>query len=157
MLTGDRGFWHWPILIATVYIVLVELRYRMAVQESRAAGFRRMVRMPVWAWLMRLILWRRMQIPRGAVCYTLHVNGKAMSDRQLVRELKADIERGSRESSVYVGNTFYDLGEFARRQLSDDRVQVIDGALFGRWLQTWRVPEKRWRIVKIETMGEDGR
>lgn len=151
LLTGDRGFWHWPILIAALYIVMVEIHYRLAIQESRAKGFHRMVRVPVASWLLRLILWRRMIIPHGVKCYTLHVHGNARSDRELVRELKVDIALGMREPAVYVGNTFYDLGEFAHRQLGDERVQVMDGALFGSWLQTWRAPSERWRIVKIET------
>ncbi len=132
LLTGDQGAWHYPLLIVALYIVTTEMRYRLAVYESRAVGYKRMVRIPVWAWLVRLILLGRMTIPSGVKCYTLHVNGKAMSDRELIRELKADITLGMREHAVYVGNTFYDLGEFARRQLGDKRVQVIEGALCGR-------------------------
>ncbi len=157
LLTCDQGLWRYPLLIITLYIVATELRYRLAVHESRASGYKRMVRIPVWAWLVRLILHERMMIPSGVKCYTLHVNGKAMSDRELIRELKADIGLGMHEHAVYLGNTFYDLGEFARRQLDDERVQVIGGVLFGRWWQTWQVSEKRWRIVKIVSMGEDGR
>ena len=153
LLTGDQGSWRWSLLITALYIVLTEIRYRIAVNESRRVGFKRMVRMPVKPWLLRLILWRRMAIPRGIHCYTVHTHGKPKSEREFVRELKDDIALGSREPAVYIGNTFYDLGEFARRQLGEDQVQVIDGALFGCWLQTWRVPGKRWRIIKIKIGG----
>ncbi len=153
LITGDQGFWHWPILMMALYIVLTEIRYRIAVNESRKIGFKRMVRMPVMPWLLRLILWRRMVIPRGIHCYTVHTHGKPKSEREFIRELKADIELGAKEPAVYIGNTFYDLGEFARRQLGEDQVQVIDGALFGCWLQTWRVLGKRWRIIKIKIGG----
>ncbi len=148
LLTAGHGAWHWVLTVGALYIVATELYYRHAVTASRRSGFKRMVRMPAPAWLLRLILWRRMEIPRGAKCYTLHVHGYA-PPRQLIRELKADIERGRGEPAVYIGNTFYDLGEYARRVLGAERVQVIDGALFGRWLQTWKAPEKPWRIVKI--------
>jgi hypothetical protein len=149
LITGDQGFWHWPILMMALYIVLTEIRYRIAVSESRKVGFKRMVRMPVMPWIIRIVLWRRMVIPRDINCYTVHTHGKPKSEREFIRELKDDITLGSREPAMYIGNTFYDLGEFARRQLGAEYVQVIDGAMFGRWMQTWKAPDERWRIVLI--------
>ncbi len=150
LLSGDQGIWRWPMLAISLYLVLTELRYRMAVSESRAAGFLRMVRMPVSLWLLRIILWRRMIIPDGVRCYTLHVHGRSESHRQLIGELLSDITHGTKEPAIYIGNTFFDLGEFACRQLGQARVQIIDGALFGRWWQTWRIDLGKWRIVKID-------
>ena len=150
LLTGDQGIWRWPMLMLSLYIVLTEVRYRMAVRESRSAGFLRMVRIPANPWLLRIILWRRMTIPGGVRCYTLHVHGKPESHRRLLDELLSDIVHGEKEPVVYIGNTFYDLGEFAKRHMKIGRVQIIRGTLFGRWLQTWRMDKGRWRIVKID-------
>nr|NNM90139.1 hypothetical protein [Bacilli bacterium] len=151
LLTGDAGAWHYPLLIAALYIVFTEIRYRMAVQESRSTGFQRMMRMPIAPWLLRAVLWRRMTIPRGMKCYTIHVHGAPESAKGFVRELRADMAVANREQAVYVGNTFYDLGEWAVRQLGQERVQITDGALFGRWLQTWKAPDELWRIIIINT------
>lgn len=151
LLTGDQGIWHWPNLVLALYVLLTEIRYRMAVRESRHAGFKRMVRMPVSRWLLQRIVGRRIKIPQGIKCYTLHVHGRPENHRKFVQELKKDMVRGAKEPALYVGNTWYDLGEFAARQLGEDKVQIIDGTFFGRWLQCWKSPEGHWRIVMIYT------
>ncbi|PWI56596.1 hypothetical protein [Sulfoacidibacillus thermotolerans] len=158
------------VLLAALYVVATEIRYRFAVFESRRAGFQRMVRIPVSRTVLQLLLRGRVSVPQGVPCYTLHVETTSTDYRTFLRELREDIVRGAKTKAFYVGNTFTQLGEFAQKEIGKEKVQIISGTFFPAWLQTAGIDVRRiqqkmfrrtfplqteWKIVAIQTQKED--
>lgn len=154
------------VLLAALYVVATEIRYRFAVLESRRAGLKRMIRIPVSRVVLRLLLRGRVSIPAGATCYTLHVGTAPTDYRTYLRELREDVAHGAKSPAFYVGNTFSQLGEFVQKELGEEKVQIVRGAFFPAWFQTAGVDPQRmqqkmfgrtlplqinWEIVAIRT------